>query len=123
MTSPAQTPGQAATRQQRPDPRTYPHVKRPGAGNGSANPVGPADRFRAAGLPWFGLDGGWLGSRRTGDLCTDPDGTVRYGTLEHGDAPAGRPGGDPSAARSRSSPWPRCPAAQSCAETVRRDPE
>ncbi|HEV3173480.1 MAG TPA: hypothetical protein VGZ32_24235 [Actinocrinis sp.] len=84
MTSPAQTPGQAATRQQRSDPRAK-----------HSSPAELAFRFRAAALPWYGLDDGWFGSRRVGGLCTDPDGTVRYGTLEHGDAPAGRPGVDP----------------------------
>ncbi|MBS2963643.1 hypothetical protein KGA66_11330 [Actinocrinis puniceicyclus] len=51
--------------------------------------------FCAARLPWYGLDPGWRGERRLGSLCTDADGTVQYGTLLHGDAPTGRPGGDP----------------------------
>ncbi len=51
--------------------------------------------FRNAQLPWYGLDGGWRGDRRLGSLIADADGTVQYGTLLHGDAPTGRPGGDP----------------------------
>lgn len=55
----------------------------------------PVERFQTAGLPWYGLDAAFLGPRRLGDLRTDSDGTVRYGTLEHGDAAALRPGADP----------------------------
>jgi hypothetical protein len=83
LTSPAQTPSQAETRQPRPGPPEQ-------------HPAAPAaHRFHTAALPWYGLDGAWHGSRRVGELCTDADGTVRYGTLEHGDAAAVRPGGDP----------------------------
>ncbi|HEY3870186.1 MAG TPA: hypothetical protein VGM10_17610 [Actinocrinis sp.] len=54
-----------------------------------------AEDFRTARLPWYGLDEGWHGPRRLGTLRRDPDGTVQYGTLEHGDRPAGRPGENP----------------------------
>lgn len=80
MTSPAQPTARQA---QSPSPRSS-----------SASSDGHA-AFRAAQLPWYGLDAGWRGERRLGALCIDIDGTVQYGTLLHGDAPTGRPGGDP----------------------------
>jgi hypothetical protein len=80
VTSPAQPTARQA---ESPSPRTFPA---PSDGHAA---------FRAAQLPWYGLDAGWRGARRLGALCTDIDGTVQYGTLLHGDAPAGRPGGDP----------------------------
>ena len=86
MTSPAQqTPRQAES-------RSYPipvatSVPLPVPVDGHAG-------FRAARLPWYGLDAGWRGERRLGTLCADPDGTVQYGSLLHGDAASGRPGGD-----------------------------
>jgi hypothetical protein len=77
LSSPAQNPLQAFS----PDPAA------PSAAQDNA--------FHAAPLPWRGLDGGWRGSRRRGLISVGPDGTVAYGTLAHGDAPARRPGGDP----------------------------
>ena len=101
MTSPAPTPSPAETRHRGP----VPGEGRAREGSAPADPdhdPGPeagaaeaAERFRAAGLPWYGLDGAWHGSRRLGELRADSDGTVRYGTLEHGDAAALRPGADP----------------------------
>jgi hypothetical protein len=43
-------------------------------------------------LDWYGLDADWRGPRRLGELCTDAEGGVQYGILEHGDRAAGRPG-------------------------------
>lgn len=96
MTSPAPTPSPAETRHRGPAPGEG----RARAEGGPADPpavpgVPAADRFRAAGLPWYGLDGAWRGPRRFGELRADSDGTVRYGTLDHGDAAALRPGADP----------------------------
>jgi len=78
LTSPAQTPRQAES--------NLPPI--PTARDGHAD-------FRAAQLPWYGLDAGWRGERRLGALSADADGTVQYGTLLHGDPASGRPGGDP----------------------------
>ncbi|HEV2634739.1 MAG TPA: hypothetical protein VGX23_06300 [Actinocrinis sp.] len=60
----------------------------------TARPAGDRSAFRAAGLPWFGLDEGWTRERRLGALSLGADGLVEYGMLEHGDPPAGRPGLD-----------------------------
>ena len=76
----------------------------PGTGSGGSGPVSAGPRaaraagdetaFRAAGLPWYGLDEGWTRERRLGTLSLDAEGVVEYGFLEHGDPPAGRPGQD-----------------------------
>ncbi len=78
LSSPAQTPNPAPAYAPYPAPARDSHAE-----------------FRAAPLPWYGLDAGWHGKRRLGALCTDLDGTVQYGTLQHGEAATGRPGADP----------------------------
>jgi hypothetical protein len=103
--SPAQTPRQAESRSsQLPSfdavaasgPAAFSRSSSsPSSSLPSAAPDDAYGPFRAAQLPWYGLDPGWRGPRRLGSLCADPDGTVQYGTLLHGDAASGRPGGDP----------------------------
>ena len=91
MTSPAQPTSRQAESSSAPIRSHAPIIARaaePSARDGHAT-------FLAAQLPWYGLDAGWRGERRLGSLCADVDGTVQYGSLLHGDAPAGRPGGDP----------------------------
>ncbi|MGH3416585.1 MAG: hypothetical protein ACRDVE_06675 [Actinocrinis sp.] len=94
MSSPAQTPNPAPTITARPEPGIAP-VPAPASAGPSSSARDGHTGFRAARMPWYGLDAGWRGKRRLGSLCTDLDGTVQYGTLLHGDAPTGRPGGDP----------------------------
>lgn len=60
----------------------------------TARPPGDEAAFRAAAVPWFGLDEGWTRERRLGALSLSADGVAEYGMLEHGDPPAGRPGLD-----------------------------
>jgi len=61
---------------------------------GAVRAAGDQNEFRAAALPWYGLDEGWTRERRLGSLSRSADGVVEYGSLEHGDLPAGRPGLD-----------------------------
>ena len=96
--SPRQAPGQQAgtepERQEAPRAPQAPHAPHSGLVRPRRKGLSPDD-FRSALLPWYGLDEGWRGARRLGTLRRDPDGTVQYGTLEHGDRPAGRPGENP----------------------------
>lgn len=96
MTSPAPTPSPAETRHRGPAPGEG-RAREEHAPTDPGPDPGPeiAERFRAAALPWYGLDDAWRGPRRLGELRTDSDGTVRYGTLEHGDPAPLRPGADP----------------------------
>lgn len=66
----------------------------PASAGQAAHAAGDEAGFREAGLPWYGLDEGWTRERRLGALCRGADGLVEYGSLEHGDPPAGRPGLD-----------------------------
>lgn len=97
MTSPAQpTSRQAESPATRIQTVTATPVAAPESAPATVASSGDARaEFRAAQLPWYGLDAGWRGVRRLGALCADADGTVQYGTLLHGDAPTSRPGEDP----------------------------
>lgn len=92
--SPRQAPGQQAGTE--PERRETAARQQPQPGLVRPRRTGQsAEDFRSALLPWYGLDEGWHGPRRLGTLRRDPDGTVQYGTLEHGDRAAGRPGENP----------------------------